>query len=42
MSVASGSRFLIIKAKGGFGNRILSAATGIVLADVIGRTAVVD
>jgi Nodulation protein Z (NodZ) len=42
MSAASGSRFLIIKAKGGFGNRILSAATGIVLADVIGRKAVVD
>jgi Nodulation protein Z (NodZ) len=41
-SVPSGPRYLIIKAKGGFGNRILSAATGIVLADLIGRTAVVD
>lgn len=35
-------RFLLIKAKGGFGNRILSAATGIVLAGLTGRTAVLD
>lgn len=35
-------RFLIIKAKGGFGNRILSAATGVTLASLIGRTAVID
>lgn len=35
-------RYLLIKAKGGFGNRILSAATGIVLAELSDRTAVVD
>src|SRR4051794_40238990 len=35
-------RFLLVKAKGGFGNRILSAATGIVLAQMTGRTAVID
>ncbi|MFU0507212.1 nodulation protein NodZ [Pseudaminobacter sp. NGMCC 1.201702] len=35
-------RYLIIKAKGGFGNRILSAATGAVLAEVTGRTVVID
>lgn len=35
-------RVLIVKAKGGFGNRILSAATGIVIADLVGRTPVID
>lgn len=35
-------RFLVIKAKGGFGNRILSAATGIVLAALTQRTPVID
>ena len=35
-------RILLIKAKGGFGNRILSAATGVVLAQLAGRTAIVD
>lgn len=35
-------RVLIIKAKGGFGNRILSAATGVVLATVTGRRPVID
>lgn len=35
-------RLLLVKAKGGFGNRILSAATGIVLAKLTSRTAVID
>lgn len=35
-------RVLLVKAKGGFGNRILSAATGVVVADLTGRTAVID
>ncbi len=39
---SGGKQVLIIKAKGGFGNRILSAATGIVLAELTGRTAVID
>ncbi|SFI67866.1 MULTISPECIES: nodulation protein NodZ [Microbacterium] len=39
---AAPDRFLLIKAKGGFGNRILSAATGVVIARLTGRTAVVD
>ena len=39
---ATRQRFLIIKAKGGFGNRMLSATTGIVLARISGRTPVVD
>lgn len=33
---------LIIKAKGGLGNRMLSAVTGLVLADLDGRTPYVD
>jgi len=33
---------MLVKAKGGFGNRILSAVTGILLAEVTGRTAVID
>jgi hypothetical protein len=36
------NRVLVIKAKGGFGNRILSAATGIVLAALAGRRPVID
>lgn len=35
-------RVLIIKAKGGLGNRILSAVTGLVYADLAGRTPVID
>jgi hypothetical protein len=35
-------RILIIKAKGGLGNRILSAVTGLVYADLTGRTPVID
>jgi hypothetical protein len=35
-------RYLIIKAKGGFGNRMLSAVCGLVYADLSGRTAVMD
>jgi hypothetical protein len=35
-------RVLLIKAKGGFGNRILSAATGVVLASLTQREAVID
>jgi hypothetical protein len=42
MSSAKGRRILLIKAKGGFGNRMLSAATGIILAELAGRTAVID
>jgi len=33
---------LLIKAKGGLGNRMLSAVTGLVYADLTGRTPVVD
>jgi len=35
-------RVLIIKAKGGFGNRMLSAATGVVIAELTGRIPVID
>ena len=42
MSTPPPARVLIVKAKGGFGNRILSAATGVVLADLTDRTAVID
>ncbi len=35
-------RLLLIKGKGGFGNRILSAATGIVIAELTDRLAIVD
>ena len=35
-------RVLIIKAKGGLGNRILSAVTGLVLADLTNRTPFID
>jgi hypothetical protein len=36
------SKYLLIKAKGGFGNRILSAVTGVILAELGGRTPVID
>jgi len=36
------TRFLLIKAKGGLGNRILSAVTGLVYADLTGRVPVID
>ncbi|WP_425041433.1 hypothetical protein [Primorskyibacter sp. S187A] len=36
------SKVLLIKAKGGFGNRMLSAVTGLVYADLTGRTPVID
>lgn len=42
MSATPEPRILIVKAKGGFGNRILSAATGIILAKLTDRTAVID
>lgn len=42
MSATVEPRTLIVKAKGGFGNRILSAATGIILAKLTDRTAVID
>ena len=42
MSFQMGPRVLVIKAKGGFGNRILSAATGIVLAELTHRVPVID
>ena len=35
-------RWLLIKAKGGLGNRMLSAVTGLVYADLTGRTPVID
>lgn len=39
---ASPSRTLLIKAKGGLGNRMLSAITGVALAELHGRTPVID
>ncbi len=39
---ASEKRALVIKAKGGLGNRMLSAATGCVLAELNGRTPYID
>ena len=39
---ASVSKALVIKAKGGLGNRMLSAVTGIVLAKLNGRTPYID
>lgn len=35
-------RILLIKGKGGFGNRILAATTGLVLAELTGRRPVID
>lgn len=40
--MTAAERFLLIKAKGGFGNRILSACTGVVIAALTDRTAVID
>jgi Nodulation protein Z (NodZ) len=42
MNAAPRKGVLLIKAKGGFGNRILSAATGVILAELTARTAVID
>ncbi len=39
---ASDKRALVIKAKGGLGNRMLSAVTGCVLAELNGRTPYID
>lgn len=36
------ARYLLIKAKGGLGNRMLSAVTGLVYADLSGRIPVID
>lgn len=36
------SRYLLIKAKGGLGNRMLAAVTGLVYADLTGRMPVID
>lgn len=41
-AVQDWDRVLVIKAKGGFGNRILSAATGVVLATITNRQPVID
>lgn len=41
-SSATSQRSLIIKAKGGLGNRMLSAITGLVLADLEGREPYID
>ncbi|MBD9453426.1 hypothetical protein IB244_17940 [Rhizobium sp. RHZ02] len=38
----AGLKVLLIKAKGGFGNRMLSAVTGVVLAELGGRVPVID
>lgn len=35
-------KFLVIKAKAGLGNRILSAVTGLIYADLTGRTPIID
>ena len=40
--VASDQKILLIKAKGGFGNRMLSAVTGLIVADLTGRHPVID
>lgn len=36
------AKVLLIKAKGGLGNRMLSAVTGLVYADLTGRAAIID
>lgn len=38
----SEEKFLVIKAKGGLGNRMLSAVTGLIYAELTGRTPVID
>ncbi|HKP05996.1 MAG TPA: nodulation protein NodZ [Microbacterium sp.] len=40
--MTANDRVLLIKAKGGFGNRMLSAATGVVLASLTQREAIID
>lgn len=42
MTVEAATPLLLIKGKGGFGNRILSAATGIVIAELTDRIAIID
>lgn len=42
MTGGAPERYLVIKAKGGFGNRMLSATTGVVLAQLTGRVPVID
>ena len=37
-----GEKVLLIKAKGGLGNRMLSAITGLIYADLTGRRAIID
>lgn len=39
---AAGMRALLIKAKGGLGNRMLAAVTGVILAQLTGRVPVID
>ena len=41
-TVPGGERFLIIKAKGGLGNRMLSALTGLAVAELTGRIPIID
>ena len=41
-ALSDSSRILLIKAKGGLGNRILSAVTGLVYADLTGRLPIID
>jgi len=40
--VGQGDKVLLIKAKGGLGNRMLSAITGLIYADLTGRRALID
>ena len=42
MPDTSADKVLLIKAKGGLGNRMLSAVSGLVFADLTGRTPVID
>lgn len=41
-TAGSGDKVLLIKAKGGLGNRMLSAVTGLIYADLTGRVPIVD
>jgi hypothetical protein len=41
-AAAQAERMLLIKAKGGLGNRMLSAISGLVFADLTGRTPLID
>lgn len=40
--IAQDERVLLIKGKGGFGNRMLAATTGLILAELTGRRPVID